>query len=193
MTRKKKILITAAALAAVVAVGAAATHSIAHDRGGHGGWKMGHAGYSQGYKGGRMGGHMGGRMGQRIDTMFTEVDADKDGKITADEMTAYRAAKIAAADKNGDGSLQIDEFQGIWADLMRPRMVDHFQFLDGDGDGKVTDAEIAAPMTRMSRHMDRNDDGVIARDEMRPQKRGWHQRWRDNDDDDKDDDDKKKN
>ncbi len=187
MTRTKKIFIAVGALAAVIGVGAVATHSIAGDRGAMGGWKMHQAGFGHG----RMGGHhRGARMGMRIEKLFAEVDADKDGQITQSELSKYRADRLAKADANGDGSLQLDEFQGIWADLMRPRMVDHFQFLDEDGDGKITEAEITAPLTMVTRRLDRNDDGVIARDELKRKHRGWHQRWHDKDDDD-DDDDKK--
>ncbi len=51
-------------------------------------------------------------------------------------------------------------------------MVDGFQRLDDDGDGKVTSDEMKAPMTRITRFMDRDADGVITRDELQRRHRG---------------------
>ena len=179
MTRKKKIIIGGAVAVAAVGAIAAATISEAHDRGRFGGgWHMKHASYG--------GGHHGARMGMRVQKLFDEVDADKDGKITESELTQYRVARISKVDANGDGALQMDEFQTIWADVMRPRMVDHFQFLDEDGDGTISEAEITTPLSMITGRLDRNDDGVIARDELKRKHRGWHKRWHDDDDDDDD-------
>ncbi|MEK9726305.1 MAG: hypothetical protein VW405_22850 [Rhodospirillaceae bacterium] len=105
-----------------------------------------------------------------------------------------RAKAIADADKNGDGALQIDEFQTVWLNLMRHRMVDHFQFLDDDGNGKVTDAEISKPLDRMTRFMDRDDDGTIERGEMgRRHGGGYHDGEHRGHGMHRDDDDKKSN
>lgn len=175
MTRTKKILLGTAAAVAVLGTAAVVTHSVAHDRGGYG---MKRASYGMGHNGGP-------RRAMRIHNVFDAVDADKDGTVTAEELTKYRTDKVAAADANGDGNLQIEEFQTIWLEVMRPRMVDHFQFLDDDGDGQISEAEIVTPLAMVTRRMDRNDDGAIGRDELRRKRHGWHDgRWhRDGDDD----------
>ena len=175
MKRSTKIII--ATVAGVVAIGAIAGTSIASKRGGWGGGCE--YGMSQGYGG--YGHHRGGGKGF---AMIEKFDANKDGKLTAAELTAARDNAIAKHDADKDGKLSLDEFQGVWADLMRGPTVRAFQHLDANGDAKVTMDEIQVPMDRMMSRMDRNDDGVISKDDMR---RGWKS-WGDDDDDDDDDD-----
>lgn len=45
-------------------------------------------------------------------------------------------------DGDGDGSLSLDEFADWHAQMMRETMVDRFQHLDADGDGKITGPEL---------------------------------------------------
>lgn len=104
--------------------------------------------------------------------MFDQVDANKDGRITKEEIDARRAQMLAKFDANKDGVLTLEEFQGVWNDITHQRMVRKFQRMDRDGDGKVTTEELNRPMDRMMGYLDRNDDGVIERDEMG--RRGGH-------------------
>lgn len=158
------------ALAAIV--GAAAFAGAAHSSGwgddddcGHG---YGHGGHKRGH----------------MMTMFQEFDADDDGRVTKGEMDDARKSRFAKADDDGSASLSLDEFQDMWLEFMRPRMVDKFQMLDDDGDGQISEKEFAQPFQMALRHMDRNDDGAISMKEMK-RKRHWY----DNDDDDDRDDD----
>ena len=105
--------------------------------------------------------------------MFEEVDADGDGSVTQAEIDAYRAARVGAADTNGDGSLSLNEFQTLWAEQTRPRMVDAFQNLDDDGDGQITEAELDRRVDRMVARLDRDGDGALT-----PQDRGGRDRDR---------------
>jgi EF hand len=98
-------------------------------------------------------------------TMFTAADADADGSVTAEELAAFRAAKVAAADANADGALSLDEFQTVWLEAMQPRMVDAFQHLDADGDASITAAEVDDLVANVMDRMDRNGDGVINADD----------------------------
>ena len=134
------------------------------------GWKGGHKG--------RHGGHHGGP--QRMIRMFEAYDADKDGKLTQAEIDEGRAAQVTRFDADGDGALSLQEYEGLWLEAMRARMVDRFQALDEDGDGVVTQSEFAEPFARLVTFMDRNDDGALSRADMK--------RWRRHHDDDKDDD-----
>ena len=193
MIKNKKMMIGAAVLA-LGAMGALAGAGVAdaHDRKG-GGYQK--AGFSMhGHHGKGRHGHHGG-FHRQAEKMFDAIDANKDGKVTAAEIDGHRSAKIAAYDANRDGKLQLDEFQGLWLEHARSRMVDHFQFLDDDGDGNVTDAEIKSPMAHMAQRLDRNDDGVVSRDEIKPRKKWYHKfsPWHDDDDDDDDDDRRKRN
>jgi Ca2+-binding EF-hand superfamily protein len=167
MTRKTKILIGVSALA-FAAMGTIAVGASAHDR-----FREGHGRHFGGS--GMHGPHM---FAERADKMFDRFDTDKDGKVTQAEVDAVRAQDIKKFDANGDGVLQLDEYQNLWLEHMRSRMVDSFQRLDDDGDGKVTDAEMKAPMARMTRFMDRDGDGSVTREEMRPRRH----HYRDDDD-----------
>lgn len=125
----------------------------------HGG-EGGHWGKSHGGRHG-MGG-MGGPGGGMFRTLFTEVDADKDGKVTQAEIDAFRDAKVASADASGDGSLSIEEFDTLYREFTRSRMVDAFQRLDDDGDGQVTKAEMDDRLANIVKFMDRNGDGALS-------------------------------
>lgn len=166
MTRRKKILLFASLLALGTLGALIATDmASAHDRGGYGNWHKAsyrhHGGH--GPMGRQMGLHGGAKFGQQMERMFDEIDTNADGKVSVQEIDQHRAGKVSAHDSNGDGKMQLDEFQGLWLEHMRARMVDRFQYLDDDGDGNITDTELKITMSRMSRFLDRNEDGVISR------------------------------
>jgi hypothetical protein len=125
-------------------------------------------GNARGYGHKSMGIHHGGH-GMR---MMERFDNDGDGKVTAEEMVAVRDKAMANYDANKDGNLSIDEFQGLWLEHMRPRMVRHFQRLDADGDAKLTQVEMKKIMQRIMSRMDRDNDGAISKDDRRG--RGRH-------------------
>lgn len=83
---------------------------------------------------------------------FDRMDADKDGKISSDEMHGFRKAgqeherkhmrkAFKAADKNGDDALDLAEAQAGM-----PMLSGHFAMVDADKDGKVTRQEMRAHM-----------------------------------------------
>lgn len=161
MTRSTTLTL---ALAALLAAGAPA---LAHDQG-----MMGR-------------GPMGG--GEGFD--FAAVDTDKDGKITAAELQAHRAAEVAKADADADGKLSAAELAALHvarmtagAEARAARMVSAldangdglldaaematrpgpeiaFDRLDADSDGALTEAELAAAGERMGRGEGRHGDG----------------------------------
>lgn len=113
---------------------------------------------------------------------FEGIDADKDGKITAVEFDAFRAAEFAKADTNTDGQVSADElaakhiadFTARAADMatkMIARMDDNsdgqlsaeemaqgpraptlFDRADADGDGAISKQEADAMQSKMSRY-----------------------------------------
>ena len=163
MTRITRLLFAtgAVALGATTLVGA----GLAGDRG----WG-GHHG--RGHHGGGFGGGAG---------LFETFDANDDGTLTQAEIDEVRQSRLAEFDQNGDGNLSLDEYQALWMDAMRERMVDRFQAHDDDGDGIVTAAEFAEPFDRIVSRLDRDDDGELTRDELR--RRGEGRGGPDQDDD----------
>ena len=165
MRKATKIAIAAVA---VLGIGAAAVAAQAS-----GGWR-GHGGsyhFSHGHGGPGMGG--------RVATMLRYFDANGDFSVTQAEVDQVRDERFAAFDGDQSQSLSLAEFEGLWLDVMRERMVDGFQRFDADGDGQITQAEINRPLGQMVQRLDRNEDGVIDYSDF---KRGkW--RGRDHDED----------
>jgi hypothetical protein len=114
---------------------------------------------------GRHHGHHGWqRHGERL---FDSFDSNGDGKLTQAEVDQVRRDRFTQFDTDTDGKLSLQEYQALWLDAMRRDMVDRFQGLDDDGDAIVTAEEFVAPFGKAVRHMDRNNDGELTRDELR--------------------------
>lgn len=112
-----------------------------------------------------------GRGGEMLQTLMADVDVDKNGSVTQQEINAFRAAKVAAADTTKDGALSLDEFAVAHNELMRARMVDAFQNFDNDGNGSITTAELDARFGSIVSKLDRNGDGVLSKAD-RPERDG---------------------
>ncbi len=111
---------------------------------------------------------MGGPMGMMAPTFdFTAADADKDGKVTQAEFTAYRAAQVGAIDADHDGKLSVAELAAMHVkddpthanDIATKMVADR----DIDGDGKLSVGELVSmPMPPDEFALaDTNKDGVI--------------------------------
>jgi Ca2+-binding EF-hand superfamily protein len=111
--------------------------------------------------GGMMGGGMmgGGMMGPQSYAMRT-FDADKDGTLSPEEMTAGMQGELKKYDADTNGTLSLDEFAAMHADHMRPMTVRAFQMHDADGDAQVTEAEMAEMAAMMQAQMSRHHGGV---------------------------------
>lgn len=115
--------------------------------------------------------------------MFQEMDANSDGRITAEEMRQRVAERFAAADANRDNALSLEEFRNAMprrradapppTDGRRARMVEmRFRMTDANADGRVTLDEMQATASAMFRGMDANSDGAVTREEL--PRRGHH-------------------
>lgn len=158
--RKKTIVLAAAGLAAI-GLAAAAVPGAAHEGwrgGGEHGWR-GSGGHSTGmiHRMGRRGGHMAFAM-----YLFETYDTDGDGRITREEIDAVRTDRFTRFNADGSEGLSLEEFEGLWLEQRRPRMVRAFQRFDRDGDGVVTVEEFERPVARMMLMLDRNRDGALS-------------------------------
>jgi hypothetical protein len=119
-------------------------------------------------------GMMGGGMGPGAAIDFAAADADKDGKLTEAELTAWRATVTAGIDADKDGKLSADEIAQAEVKALTARIEDHAKEmvtrLDTDGDGLLSAAELLArPMAGPDfQHLDRNGDGAVTEDELAP-------------------------
>lgn len=103
---------------------------------------------------------------------FDAIDADKDGKITQDEIAAYRLARATEADTDKDGKLSVDELMAM-QDKARgghrqERMAKMISKRDSDGDGNLSPEEFATgPGNGRGFAMaDADGDGALTPEEM---------------------------
>jgi hypothetical protein len=78
-----------------------------------------------------------------------KADANGDGNVSAEESRNHMRSMLTIADKDGNGTVTLEEFEGLHNMMMRNRMVDRFQHLDADGNGEITESEMTAPANRM--------------------------------------------
>lgn len=172
MKTRTKTIAAVTGLVLLGGLGAAGASYADNWRGGHGGYYgEHHRGHGMGHGGMFGDDDHGSRMGRHFMGMFDTFDTNGDGKLTQDEIDQERAKRLAAFDADGDGKLTLKEYEALWLDAMRERMVDRFQSHDDDGDGFVTVAEFSHPYDKVVRLMDRNGDGAISRDDMGPRER----------------------
>ena len=187
MKRSTKIMIATGV--AIVALGSIGSVVIAKGNDWHQ-YGRSHQGMMGGgmMAGGMHGQGMTGSPYQMMDKMFKRHDLDNDGTVTQAEVDQQLQNMLNAFDENRDGLLDLSEFQKMWMQNNRERIVDRFQAHDDDGDGRITKDEFMSPMAGIIARHDLNDDGKISMKEIQKQMRGWgHGRNYDNDDDNKSD------
>jgi Ca2+-binding EF-hand superfamily protein len=114
---------------------------------------------------GGMGGH-----GPMFD--FATADADKDGKVTKDELMAYRQSRLAGTDADGDGLISAEELAAHMKAEMGARIDERAKARvaaqDANGDGKLSAEELIAPPMpmRMFDRLDADGDGAVSEEEL---------------------------
>lgn len=119
-------------------------------------------------QGAGQGGGQGGGEG-RAAGQLREADADGDGRITKQEVSASRASAFDRLDTNRDGFLTMEDRQaaGQGGDGAKAKGQGRgMRGLDGDSDGKISRAEfVDRPFAGFDR-LDANKDGVIDQTEL---------------------------
>lgn len=150
----------AAGVAGMVGAASLAGIAQAQDRGSWHGDKRQHASKVRHH------GHHGHR-GHKYERLMERFDTDKDGKLTQTELDDARKSLLARFDADKDGKLSLQEFEPLWLEVMRRRMVRGFQRLDIDGDAAITQEEFLKPFSSTVEKMDRNEDGVLDKQDRR--------------------------
>ena len=102
------------------------------------------------------------RKGRRQGRYFMRLyDANNDGKVTTGEIANDQARMLNAIDLNNDKSLSIDEMRRRGRSLQIWRSVTLFDLLDTNGNQKISDEELSAPMKRLFKRYDGNKEGFI--------------------------------
>jgi Ca2+-binding EF-hand superfamily protein len=98
--------------------------------------------------------------------MFTVIDADSDGKITARELRRA-AVQLKKLDLDKDGNITLAEASPGGGPGGNPaQFIDGIMQSDKNRDGKLTDAEIPDHLKPMLASADQNGDGAIDRAEL---------------------------
>lgn len=99
---------------------------------------------------------------------FEQADSNGDGLITRGEFVAARNARFDKMDRNGDGVVDKSDFKRLAR--FRPEAVDRLEAVirqaDGNNDGRLTRAELAAAPTPLHDRADRNGDGRVDQAEL---------------------------
>jgi len=105
---------------------------------------------------------------------FAGMDANGDGRVTREEVAAFRAARFDVLDANHDGKLQPTERGAVRPSDARPGDA-AFRRLDTDGDGRITGEEMERARKGSARRAvdtkglfdraDANHDGSVDRAE----------------------------
>ncbi len=107
---------------------------------------------------------------------FDRLDANGDGKITAEEVEQQQQQRelqrsdfLSQADKDGDGAVSKQEMQAFHEARRAERREMHNP--DKNGDGVIDQEEYMNAAGLRFDRLDKNDDGVIGEDEKRRPRR----------------------
>lgn len=110
---------------------------------------------------------------------FAELDADGNGSISISEMKAAEDARFAEIDSNGDGIVSVEELTAHATAKMNERMAERFakmlEWQDTDGDGSLSQAELAGDRgQKMFMRADADNDGEVTAEEFEAAKSKEH-------------------
>ena len=113
------------------------------------------------------------------DSRFARADTDRNGVLSRAEVDRELpgiAPRFEEIDRNRDGNLSPDELRA-WSARRKPAdrkseggFAEHFRRADANGDGALTRAEVDKALPRLGTKFDRidaNGDGKLTQDELR--------------------------
>ncbi|MGI9380130.1 MAG: EF-hand domain-containing protein [Methyloligellaceae bacterium] len=171
--RISKPVIIAVSMIAVMGAAGAVSYAVAqkHD----GSFKVAHRSESGQEIRGHRGHWRGKHRGRKHQRMLERFDTNGDQKLTQEELDQARNDLLKRHDANSDGNIDLNEFEKLWLEVRKQRVVRGFQRLDADGDAKITSDEFLKPFANVVERFDRNDDGVLDREDRRKR---FGKRWR---------------
>jgi hypothetical protein len=98
--------------------------------------------------------------------------AGPDGKVTRTGMEAGLRKDFDAADTNHDGVLEPDEMRAVNQQRWTEDQSAISPLVDWNNDGVIDFTEFAATARSLFKQLDRNGDGVLTPDELRPERAG---------------------
>lgn len=107
----------------------------------------------------------------RQPALLAAADADGDGTLSAAELRADRERQVTRFDADRDGRLSPDEYAAWWLDAAKPRLERLFRADDGNKDGAITLEELVERSNLMLHRRDRDGDGLLSAEELRPRRR----------------------
>ncbi len=109
---------------------------------------------------------------------FKKTDTNSDGALTKEEMAASRMQRMGSADADKDGFISAAELTEHHAAMMRAKQDKHFagftKRFDANKDGKVAIDEIKSFDPPYFKDADANADGKLTQDEMKAAKAKHH-------------------
>lgn len=106
-----------------------------------------------------------------VPALLAALDANKDGRLTLEELDADRERRLAQFDRDGDGRLSAEEYQAYWLDAARDRLARQFRADDRNHDGSVSVDELKQRAAELVRRRDADKDGALTADELRSRRR----------------------
>ncbi|SMR71448.1 EF hand [Aliiroseovarius halocynthiae] len=105
-----------------------------------------------------------GRKGGFMQLEFADVDLDKNGQITAEDLQAAAEARFVAADTDGDGALSLDEMKAQAEKRMAERLA-----MKGKGKGDRAEKRMTSMLERMLAKKDADGNGSLSLEETLPE------------------------
>jgi Ca2+-binding EF-hand superfamily protein len=108
------------------------------------------------------------------------LDGDGDGKVTLAEMKKAEQEHFAKADANRDGRITSDEVTALREQMKSKRgefMQKRFADKDADGDGRLSNAEVSRMPAEYFTRIYTNKDGFLSKDELSARANAMHEHF----------------